>query len=177
MEDLKHKFQDLDDQCSKVRNQLTQLEKQRDATSYCMKHPIWQNLVNILPKEMVEVCCEYYTFDFCVSCGRIFPKTTGCVDCLLTDKQPLLLKAHSAQPVLKFRIDHETLKKSGSRWCDIIFRSQNTREIWQYLQKTIGSEIVFRFNFDEHYASNASFLFTLSYTACEKWTMQIRGVA
>ncbi len=44
-----------------------------------VRHPLNQNLYNILPSELIEICKDYSGFGICARCKDVYDSSTGCI--------------------------------------------------------------------------------------------------
>ncbi len=129
-ERVKRKLEMMDAQLRQLESELDTVTNKRRLLVYQQRHPIWCNLMDFLPKELIEMCCEYYTFDQCLLCNSLFPKHLGrCMDCFMKN---------GGEEEISYRFDSEDTRHSrtmhcDSSWLDVTFGLENIQEMWNFL--------------------------------------------
>ncbi len=112
----------------RLQSDVQKLKEQRRAVYYHINHPIWCNLMDFFPDELIKICCSYSTHDFCVSCNCLFLTILGCADCLTSNEYMSCILSNV----------NSFFTKKVAQWSDIIFRSENAQEVWNYLKNCIS---------------------------------------
>lgn len=109
----------------KLEDDIANLKQECRQVAYYVNHPIWANLMDILPRELIKICCDYYSHDIC-DFNHLFPKYTGCIECFPPTPELIRDFHHENFEIL----DHH----NATTWSDVQFESENVQEVWRYLQ-------------------------------------------
>ncbi len=135
MSTKKRNFADLKAELSRLTSLQSDIMQEIADREYIVSNPLFNTLLDIMPRCLIQICQDFLTFDICVKCKRMFPSKLGCLECKI-DCTTLPCLHEPTECIIE---QTEFFRVENFFWYDfsrMVFKDENCSEIWKYIEKT-----------------------------------------
>ncbi len=133
---LEKQILDINQQLQHIHEYLSSINNEHNEISYKISHPLYAFFSDVFPDPLIKICISYTTMDYCASHEELYPSGLGCMNCL--PEYDYYKHKCEKQDVNVDLGDNPDDCPSIVDWNNVIFSTENAREVWKYLEENTG---------------------------------------